>query len=310
MTSAATDLVTLRDLLRYAVSRFGEAGIAYGQGTTNPLDEAAFLLLWSLHLPIDRLDPFLDARLLLVERERALALIEERIATRKPAAYLTHEAWIGPYRFYVDERVIVPRSYLGELMNGGLEGVIGDPSEVARVLDLCTGSGCLAIVAAHAFPSAHIDAVDISGDALAVAERNVAEHGLADRVRLLQGDLLQPVAGDTYDLILSNPPYVSAASMAAFAPEFSAEPVLAHSGGTDGLDLVRRILADAGAHLQPEGGLLMEVGTGRALLEAEHPELSFLWLDTTESEGEVLWLPGEALQRDGSPGRRSRQRRR
>ena len=296
------ELVTVRDWLRYAVSRFGAAGLVYGHGTSNAVDEAAYLLLHTLHLPIDQLDPWLDARLLPEERQALQRTIEARIATRKPAAYVTQEAWIQGHSFYVDERVIVPRSYIGELLCKQMaapadEGPLGlDPLSVSAVLDLCTGSGCLAILAALAFPNATVEASDVSPDALAVAERNVREYGLEVRISLLRSDLFAAHAGRRYDLIVANPPYVGAEALAAFPPEYAAEPRIAHDGGTDGLEIVRRILAGAGAHLAPAGSLLLEVGTGRAMLEQEFLQLPFLWLDTAESEGEVFMLPASALR--------------
>jgi len=295
------DLITIRDWLRYAASRFGAAGLAYGHGTSSALDEAAYLILHTLHLPIDQLDPWLDARLLPAERRALQDTIEKRIATRKPAAYLTNEAWIGGHSFYVDERVIVPRSFVGELLckyaalpDEGLPGL--NPLSVNAILELCTGSGCLAILAALAFPNATVDASDISADALAVAARNVRDYGLEERISLQRSDLFAAHAGKRYDLIIANPPYVSAEAIAAFPPEYAAEPKIAHDGGADGLGIVRRILAEAKTHLSPKGALMMEVGTGRAALEEEFPQLPFLWLDTAESEGEVLVLAASALR--------------
>jgi ribosomal protein L3 glutamine methyltransferase len=290
-------LLTVRDWLRYATSRFTQAGLAFGHGTASALDEAAYLILHTLHLPIDQLDPWLDARLTLDERRALEAIVTKRITTRKPAPYLTNEAWVQGHAFYVDERVIVPRSYIGELMGGGLEGVVADADGVERVLDLCTGSGCLAVLAALRFPEAMVDASDVSADALAVAERNVATYGLGERVALVRSDLFAGLAGRTYDLILSNPPYVSAEAVAAFPPEYAAEPVLAHAGGEDGLDLVRRILAEAGRHLTADGTLVVEIGTGRDILQAEFPRLPFLWLDTAESQGEVFALAAKDLKK-------------
>ncbi len=297
--SPVDELLTLRDFVRYAVSRFAQARLTYGHGTTTALDEAAFLMLEGLSLPIDELAPWLEARLTRPERERLLGLIEARIATRKPAPYLVGKAYIQGIPFRVDERVIVPRSYLGEMMMTGAlaqggSGPIPDPFDISHVLDLCTGSGCLAILAAMAYPNAAVDAVDLSKEALEVAKLNVADHDMADRVRLLAGDLFQPVAGRRYDLIVANPPYVAKAEVDAFPAEYRAEPVMAHLGGTDGLDIVRRILAEAGEHLTPEGGLLCEIGTGRDILEEEF-DLPFLWLDSEESEGEVFWLPAADL---------------
>jgi ribosomal protein L3 glutamine methyltransferase len=290
-------LVTVRDWLRYATSRFTQAGLAFGHGTASALDEAAYLILHTLHLPIDQLDPWLDARLTLDERKALEAIVAKRITTRKPAPYLTNEAWVQGHAFYVDERVIVPRSYIGELMGDGLEGVVADPDRVESVLDLCTGSGCLAVLAALRFPQARVDASDVSADALAVAERNVTAYGLGERIELVRSDLFAGLAGRTYDLILSNPPYVSAEAVAAFPPEYAAEPVLAHAGGEDGLDLVRRILAEAGRHLTADGTLVVEIGTGRDILQAEFPRLPFLWLDTAESEGEVFALKAKDLKK-------------
>jgi ribosomal protein L3 glutamine methyltransferase len=290
------ELITLRDWLRYAVSRFNAAGLAYGHGTASALDEAAYLLLHTLHLPVDQLDPWLDARLPMADRRALREIIETRISTRKPAPYLTNEAYVQGHSFYVDERVIVPRSYIGELLGKGLAGVVADPDALGRVLDLGTGSGCLAILAALAFPNAQIDASDVSQDALAAAERNVGDYGLQDRVRLIQSDLFGALGDRRYDLILANPPYVSAAAMTEFPPEYAAEPRLAHAGGADGLDLVRRILAEAADHLSPDGALVVEVGTGREILEREYPRLPFLWLDTAESEGEVFAVSAAALR--------------
>jgi ribosomal protein L3 glutamine methyltransferase len=294
----AGELITLRDLLRYAVSRFEAAHLAYGQGTANALDEAAFLLLESLHLPIDDINPFADARLTLAERKLLLKRLRERIDTRKPAAYLVNRAYIGGIPFYVDERVIVPRSYIGELLLSGRlhrDGLdlIQEPEAVGRVLDLCTGSGCLAIIAAKLFPAAEIDATDISTEALAVAARNVADSGLQNRIKLYEGDLFEPVAANRYDVILANPPYVDAASVSSLPPEYLHEPQLALAGGRDGLDIVRRILSDARRHLAPDGLLLCEIGSGREILERDYPEIDFFWLDTEESSGEVFCVkPG------------------
>ena len=298
---------TPRDWLRHAVGRFREAKLAFGHGATTALDEAAYIILETLHLPIDTLEPFLDANLLPDERRRLDALIEARVATRKPAAYLLNRAYIQGIPFYVDERVIVPRSFIGELLITTLsddESPIDDPEDVAQVLDLCTGGGSLAILAARIFPNAAVDAVDLSADALAVARRNVDEHNLADRIRLREGDLFKPVKDERYDLILTNPPYVDAEAVAAFPPEYAAEPRMAHAGGEDGLDIVRRILAEAPRHLSEEGALICEIGRGRDRLLAEHPDLPFLWLDTEESEGEVFLLRAADFGAAKARGRR------
>jgi len=299
--AAADELFTLRDMLRYAVSRFREADLVHAHGARTALDEAAYLILETLHLPVDQLEPFTDARLTRPEREKVLALIEARIATRKPAAYLTGRTYIQGVPFRVDERVIVPRSYLGEMLFSGLFGgegftLIGDVSEVRHVLDLCTGSGCLAILAAHIFPNAEIDAVELSPDAMEVARMNIAESGFEDRITLLEGDLFAPVKGKRYDLIITNPPYVDAQTMAELPPEFQAEPAMALAGGEDGLDIVRRILDEAGANLAEGGGMICEIGTDREILDEDYPEIDFLWLDSAESSGEVFWVTAEQLR--------------
>jgi ribosomal protein L3 glutamine methyltransferase len=292
---AREELLTLRDLLRFAVSRFNEAGLFFGHGSDNAWDEAAYLLLHSLHLPLERLEPFLDARLTRSELESALRVIERRVIERVPAAYLTREAWLGDHRFYVDERVIVPRSFIAELLHEQLAPWIDDPWAVGRALDLCTGSGCLAILAAHAFPEAQVDAVDISPDALAVAARNVADYGLGERVRLIHADLFAGVAGQRYDVIISNPPYVNAESVAALPEEYRKEPAIALGSGHDGLDLTRRILAEAADHLTPGGLLVVEIGHNRDALEAAYPETPFTWLDTAAGDQYVFMLRREEL---------------
>ena len=288
--SILQDLITVRDWLRYGVSRFNAAHLIYGHGTSDALNEAAFLILRSLNLPPDQLEPWLDARLTVAERKQIATLIETRIETRKPASYLLNEAWIRGHRFYADERIIVPRSYIGELLDTGLEAAIPDPDAITRILDLCTGGGPIAILASLAFPEATVDAVDISPDALAVAQRNVEDYALTDRIKLIQSDLFAGLGTERYDLILSNPPYVSDAAIAAFPPEYRAEPKIAHAGGHDGLNLIRKILAESPRHLTSEGALIVEVGRGKPVLEAEFPNLPFLWLDTEESEGEVFAL--------------------
>jgi ribosomal protein L3 glutamine methyltransferase len=292
----ADELITLRDLFRYAVSRFGAAKLSYGQGTSNALDEAAFLLLESLNLPIDDINPFADARLTRAERKLLLARIEERASGRRPAAYILNKAYIGGIPFYVDERVIVPRSFLGELLMSGRLGdeglgLIGEPEAIATVLDLCTGSACLAVIAARLFLKAHIDATDMSKDALDVARRNVAESGEEGRITLHAGDLFAALPPTRrYDLILANPPYVDEKAMASLPPEYRHEPAMALDGGSDGLDIVRRILDESRDRLTPKGLLICEIGRGRALLERQYPALEFLWLDTEESSGEVFCL--------------------
>jgi ribosomal protein L3 glutamine methyltransferase len=301
------DLITLRDWLRYGVTQFRRAQLVFGHGTSTALDEAAFLILSALDLPVDQLEPWLDCRLTASERAKIASLIDLRVTTRKPAPYLVNRAYIRGHSFYVDERVIVPRSYIGELLDGELATVVPDPETVTSVLDLCTGSGCLAILAALTYPNAIVDAVDLSDDALAVAQRNVAEYGLEDRITLQRSDLFSELGSRRYDLILSNPPYVSADAISAFPPEYRAEPVMAHAGGEDGLDLVRRIIAEAPRHLERDGVLVVEVGTGLDILEEEYPNLPFLWLETEDSSGEVFALTASELQVNLSE-RRSRSR--
>jgi ribosomal protein L3 glutamine methyltransferase len=303
-SDVASQLSTIRDFLRWALSEFRAAKIVHGHGTTSATDEAAFLILEALHLPVDDINPWLDARLLDAEKHGLAKLIRTRIDTRMPAAYLVKRTYIHGMPFFVDERVIVPRSYIGELMFSGIFGgdeapLIEDVANVTSVLDLCTGSGCLAIIAAGIFPGAEVDAADLSADALEVARINIDDHDVADRVNLLQGDLFEAVEGRTYDLIISNPPYVAGGEVEAFPPEYVHEPVMAHLGGEDGLDLVRRILAVAADHLNPGGGLLCEIGTGRERLVDDYPQLDFLWLDTEESEGEVFWITREQLLEAG-----------
>jgi ribosomal protein L3 glutamine methyltransferase len=300
-TTQLPELLSLRDYLRFAVSRFREAGLTYGHGTTSALDDAAFLILETLHLPIDSLDPWLDARLTRAERQQLATAIEQRVVTRKPSAYITRSAYLGPHRFYVDERVIVPRSFLAELMlaaetQGDLP--FGLDASPLRILDLCTGSGCLAILAAHMFPHADVTAVELSAPALAVAQENIKRHSLEGRLTLVEGNLFGALGTARFDLILSNPPYVTADAVQRFPAEHQAEPAMAHLGGADGMDIVRRILAGADDYLTPGGTLVVEVGQGRDTLEATYPQLPFLWLDTELSEAEVFMLPAEALRAD------------
>jgi ribosomal protein L3 glutamine methyltransferase len=292
------ELLTLLDFVRYAVSRFVEAKLVFAHGTTDPVAEAAFLVCETLHLHPDQFETFATARVTAREAKAILEVIARRVTTRKPAAYLVNKIYMRGLPFYVDERVIVPRSFIGELLDSHFSGqgdddggsLIDDPASVENVLDLCTGSGCLAILASRSFPHARIDAVDISRDALDVAARNIADYGLENRVTLHRGDLFKPLGHSRYDLIISNPPYVDAEGMAELPRECRAEPRLAFDGGADGLDIIRRILKEAGPHLTPQGGLLCEIGRGREWLEAAFPQLPLLWLDTEESDGEVFWI--------------------
>lgn len=292
---AKTQLSTVRDLLRFAVSRFNEAKLFFGHGTQNAYDEAAYLILHSLHLPLDTLEPFLDARLTGSELEAVLHILERRVKERLPSAYLTHEAWLGEFSFYVDERVIVPRSFIAELLREQLTPWVEDPEIVTSALDLCTGSGCLAILMAHAFPNAEIDAVDLSPDALDVARRNVADYAMEDRISLVQSDLFAALEGQCYDVIVSNPPYVNAPSVQALPPEYLHEPELALGSGEDGLDATRLILRDAPAHLNPGGILVVEIGYNRDALEAAYPELPFTWLETSAGNEFVFLLRREQM---------------
>jgi len=297
------ELVTLLDFVRYAASRFVEAKLSFAHGTTDPVAEAAFLVCEMLHLHPDQFESFATARVTADEARPILDVIGRRVSSRKPTAYLVNKIYMRGLPFYVDERVIVPRSYIGELLEshfGGQGGeapsLVEDPNRIENVLELCTGSGCLAILASRAFPRARIDAVDISKDALEVATHNLADYGLGDRVTLHRGDLFAPLAGQRYDLIIANPPYVDAEGMAGLPPECRTEPKIALDGGAEGIDVVRRILERAAQHLTAEGGLLCEVGRCRPALEAAYPKTEFLWLDTEESHGEVFWLGASDLQ--------------
>jgi ribosomal protein L3 glutamine methyltransferase len=300
---ASGELRTLLDFVRYAVSRFVEAKLVFAHGTTDPVAEAAFLVCEALHLHPDQFEAFANARVTAVEGKKILDLIACRVTTRKPAAYLVNKIYMRGLPFYVDERTIVPRSFIGELLeqhfggDGDEDGgsLIDDPMAVENVLDLCTGSGCLAILASRRFPNAQIDAVDISKDALEVAARNVADYGLEHQVTLHRGDLFKPLGRTRYDLIISNPPYVDAEGMASLPRECRAEPKLAFDGGANGLAIIRRILAEAGQHLTPQGGLLCEIGRCRPALEGAFAQLPLLWLDTEDSEGEVFWIAASDL---------------
>jgi ribosomal protein L3 glutamine methyltransferase len=300
--SRIAELMTIRDWLRYAVSRFNAAELCYGHGTDCAVDEAAFLILAALDLDISEIDPWLEARLTTPERKRLDKLVEARVVTRKPAPYLVGTAYVRGRRFRADERAIIPRSYIAELLcdriDHGTEHFPPLPCNlpVTRILDLCTGGGSLAILAALAFPDAQVDAVDLSTEALALARENVAAYGLEDRIRLHEGDLFAPLGDATYDLVISNPPYVTDAAVAAFPPEYRAEPELAHRAGRDGLDLVHRILAGCGRRLAPTGQLVIEVGQAAPALIENYPELPFIWLETATSTHEVAALPASALQ--------------
>ncbi len=295
INSATDELVTVRDWLRWAVSRFNETGLCYGHGTDNAWDEAVWLILATLHLPRDTLDPWLDAHLTKNERLTLLNNLQQRVVQRLPTAYLVREAWLGQFRFYVDQRVIVPRSYFGELLQHGLAPWIDDADSVCAALDLCTGSACLAILMAHTFPNAAVDAIDISADALAVACRNITDYALGDRIQAIESDLFDAVPDRRYDLILCNPPYVTTTAMDALPAEYRHEPALALAAGADGLDVVRRVLAEARQHLNPGGLLAVEIGHNQDLVAAAFPDLPLVWLDTEHAEGKVFIVTHDDL---------------
>ena len=296
MTMNPTPFTTPRDLLRYAVTRFNTAKLFFGHGSEEALDEAAFLILHTLQLPLDKLEPFLDARLLPEEIASVLAVIERRSVDRVPAAYITHQAWLGTYQFYVDERVLVPRSFIAELIPDYFSPWVADPEQVTDILELCTGSGCLAIMLADAFQNASVDALDISSDALVVAQRNVADYKLEARVHLIESDLYSNLPDKKYDLIIANPPYVNSASMAALPQEYLREPRIALDGGSDGMDLVRKIVAGAAARLKPDGILMIEIGNERVYAEAAFGELGLTWLTTSAGDDMVFLLGADQLK--------------
>lgn len=291
-----TSFTTPRDLLRYATSRFNTAKLFFGHGSAEAFDEAAYLILHTLKLPLDKLEPFLDAKLLPVEVAAVLAVIDRRSIDRVPAAYITNEGWLGTYNFYVDERVIVPRSFIAELIPDYFSPWVPQPDEIGNILELCTGSGCLSIMLADAFPNAQVDAVDISADALAVARRNVDTYKLGERVTLIESDLYQNVPEKKYDLIISNPPYVNSASMSALPQEYLAEPQIALDGGSDGMDLVRKIIAGAAERLTDDGILMIEIGNEREYAEAAFGELGLTWLTTSAGDDMVFLLTADQLR--------------
>jgi len=293
---AAARLKTVRDWLDLTVERFNKAGLYFGHGSANARDEAAYLMLHTLKLPLDELDSVLDRQLTPAEIESLEGIVRRRIDERVPAAYLTREAWLGEFRFYIDERAIVPRSYIAPLLRDELYPWVSEDQPINRALDLCTGSGCLAILLAHAFPGAEVDATDLSAQALEVAARNVADYGLQDRVHLTQGDLFAGLTG-RYDLIVSNPPYVNRASMEDLPQEYRAEPPMALAGGEDGLAIVRRLLAHAGSHLNERGILVVEIGHNRDVLEQAFPRVPFTWLATSGGDDFVFLLTAAELHR-------------
>jgi ribosomal protein L3 glutamine methyltransferase len=292
---------TVAELIRSTARHLKKAKLVFAHGTTDPVAEAAFLIGETLGIHPDHVDARAGLIVTAAQQRKIDALVERRIRTRKPAAYLLRRIYMRGVPFYIDERAIVPRSYLGEIIDSELFAgesfsLVLDADSIRSVLDLCTGSGCLAILAALRFPKAGVDAVEFSKDAIEVARKNIADHRLKKRVRLLRGDLFAPAKAARYDLIISNPPYVDDGGMARLPPECRHEPRLAFDGGTDGLSVIRRILEEAGRHLNKDGGLLCEVGRGRAALERAYPHMQFLWLDTEESTGEVFWLGADQLR--------------
>jgi len=294
-TTDRSALTTVRDLIRYGVTRLNAAKVSFGHGSDNAWDEAVYLVLHALHLPPDTLEPFLDARLLPEERARILELLDRRVHERLPAPYLTNEAWLRGRRFFVDNRVIVPRSPIAELLDDGLAPWVADPEQVENVLDMCTGSGCLAVLAALAFPCAHVDGVDVSASALEVAVHNVEAYNLQHRVSLHLSDLFTQLPPREYDVIVCNPPYVNQDSMNALPAEYRHEPGLALAGGNDGMDLVRHILRDAPGHMRPGGLLVLEIGHERAHFEAAFPQLEPVWLDSEAASDQILLLTREQM---------------
>ena len=294
-TQAESQLHTLRDLLRFSVSRFNESDLFFGHGSSNAYDEAAYLILHTLHLPPDQMESFLDARLTNIEISQVLSMIKRRSLEKIPAAYLTQEAWLGDFSFYVDKRVLIPRSFIAELLREQLSPWVTDPSSVHSVLDLCTGSGCLAILLAHAFENATVDATDISDEALEVANKNVGDYDLNRRIHLLQSDLFGALEGRRYDLIISNPPYVNAESMASLPKEYQYEPRHALASGHDGLEATKEILKSAANYLNDKGILIVEIGHNRTALEEAFPQTPFTWLETSAGDGFVFMLTRDHL---------------
>lgn len=287
---------TVRDLLRYAVSRFNKEKLSFGHGSDNAYDEAAYLILHTLSLPLDRLDPFLDAKLQPSEIKDVMDIIERRITERIPAAYLTHEAWLQGYAFYVDRGVIVPRSFIAELIVDQFAPWVSDPDSIEDILELCTGSGCLAIMMADQFQNAHVDAVELSPAALAVAQTNISNYSMDDRIKLYHADLYDGIPEKQYQLIVTNPPYVNQDSMSRLPLEYKAEPSMALAGGFDGMDIVRRIVKTAGKRLTDDGLLIVEIGNEAGHAIAAFPELELTWLTTSGGDDRVFLLTAKQLK--------------
>ncbi|BBL35096.1 50S ribosomal protein L3 glutamine [Nitrosomonas stercoris] len=287
---AAEELRTLRDLLRFTVSYFNQSDLFLGHGLPTTYDEALLLIMHTLHLNAEQLDIFMDATLTQHERNQVLHTAERRVTEKIPVAYLTHEAWLGDFNFYIDQRVIIPRSFIAELLQDHLSPWVTDPYTIRSGLDLCTGSGCLAILMAHVFEHAHIDAVDISSDALEVAAINIKNYELTEQIYPIHSDLFAQLQGKKYDLIISNPPYVNAASMAALPAEYRHEPTIALAGGLDGLDIVQHILQEAPNYLTEDGLLIIEIGHNQAKIEQIFPHLPCIWLETSAGNQFVLMV--------------------
>ncbi|MCM1512582.1 MAG: 50S ribosomal protein L3 N(5)-glutamine methyltransferase [Oxalobacter formigenes] len=295
MNTAFPAFNTIRDMIRLAVTGFNRAHLFFGHGNDNAFDEAAYLVLSSLSLPLDKLEPLLDAKLTAEETARIRTLIERRITERIPAAYLTSEAWLQGYRFYVDPRALIPRSFIAELITEQFAPWIEDPESPCRILELCTGSGCLAIMLADVFPNAIIDAVDLSKEALEVARINIAEYRMEERINLIQSDLYQAIPEKTYDLIITNPPYVNSRSMQKLPPEYRHEPQMALEGGADGMNLVKPIVSGAGQYLTENGLLIVEIGNEARHAQAALPELELTWLSTSGGDDRVFLVEASQL---------------
>jgi len=289
-TTASTELLSIRDWLRYAVSQFEASDIFYGHGTDNAYDEAVWLVMSALHLPMDTLNNFFDARITIAERSKLSQLLEQRISSHTPTAYLVKEAWLQGLKFFVDERVLVPRSFIAELLNDDLSPWIEYPELVESAADICTGSGCLGIMLASAFPNAAVDVVDISTDALDVANINIANYGLEDQITAIQSDMFTALKGRKYDVIISNPPYVDAPSMAELPAEYRNEPQIALGSGNDGLEHTHTLLREAGHYLNENGILIVEIGHNRDALQAAYPNIAFNWLEVSSGNEFVFLL--------------------
>lgn len=296
MNTAFPAFNTIRDMIRLAVTGFNQAQLFFGHGNDNAFDEAVYLVLSSLSLPLDKLEPLLDAKLTAEETARIRTLIERRITERIPAAYLTNEAWLQGYRFHVDQRALIPRSFIAELIMEQFAPWVEDPESPCRILELCTGSGCLAIMLADAFPNAVIDAVDLSEDALEVARINIAQYRMEDRINLIRSNLYQALPKQPYDLIVTNPPYVNSHSMQKLPPEYRHEPQMALEGGMDGMDLVKPIVSQAAHYLTENGLLIVEIGNEAHHAEAALPELELTWLSTNGGDDRVFLLEANQLQ--------------